>query len=681
MLNNLSKEPLIPFIGTVALFEDQVEQISGLGWGWRYKVAIFDYYSSSDSEIKDSDLDYAIALCPNDVGSGAGNFAKSLKIRQGDIVYGHIVGGKKGIKIILGIFGRTADTQYGDGRFDCKPGYTTNVPKADKEVSTAGENNEPNGQEGPVQLPIDKARQVKRAAAGGGAIGQKVNFANTCENTTISNVETALENLIKWLQERQGKISEFQEKIDETADEIKSSMNWLVGEIIKEINHFFVGDPDDPTKPGIIPTALNALYTTVYSATVPAAGPAAAHIAGSEAIAAFAVPISALEAALICVTNALLEGLVTLIKELLLSMVDNIENFVSCVVDQFIGSLLTSVVDRVASGLNDALGALSGLLGGVIDIVSIAQDAISLFNSLDSLLDCNQVNTKCDGTKEWIIGAGPKDAMDIDQSFDNIFNFVNDTAALVNEGINAGRGIVDDATGAFNSIDEGIKGTVDIFNSSAIAQGDFVGGVKRCLPVYPTSCGSAQIKIFGGGGTGGSAVPIFGPTVARALNDTSIGQNVNQTASIIGATLENAGSGYRFPPFVEITDECGIGYGARARTTINNKGEIDSIYIVSSGEGYPISNQEPVGVTGVTVVATGIGYSEGDTATDNFGNEYSLIIDNGRIISASPINITEIPDLVTIKVNSETGLGAVLKPVLGAVPPQEEVIQVIDCIS
>ena len=150
-----------------------------------------------------------------------------------------------------------------------------------------------------------------------------------------------------------------------------------------------------------------------------------------------------MEAAIICVTNALLEGLITLIKELLLSMVDNIENFVSCVVDQFIGSLLTSIVDRIAGGLSDALGALSGLLGGVIDIVSVAQNAISLFNSLDSLLDCNQVNTKCDGTKEWIIGAGPKDAMDIDQSFDNIFNFVNDTAALVNDGINAGKGVID----------------------------------------------------------------------------------------------------------------------------------------------------------------------------------------------------------------------------------------------
>ena len=673
------------WVGQIPPMESMSEQFEGQGWGNRFKVRILGYHTLDENELPNEDLPWAIVMLGTTDGTGSANFAKSTKIRPGDVVFGFFIDGDNAQNpVIMGLLGNTDQYAKGNYKTPFSPftGYTTNIPKPDKEVSTANEANEAKGnaQEAPVQLPVQKAQEVKRAAAGGGAIGQKLHFANTCENTTITGIEDTLENLIKWLQERQGKISDFQEKIDETAELIKSSMNWLVGEIIKNINHFFVGDPDDPTKPGIIPTALNALYTTVYTATI-ALGPAAAHQAGSQAIAAFAVPISALEAAIICVTNALLEGLITLIKELLLSMVDNIENFVSCVVDQFIGSLLTSIVDRIAGGLSDALGALSGLLGGVIDIVSVAQNAISLFNSLDSLLDCNQVNTKCDGTKEWIIGAGPKDAMDIDQSFDNIFNFVNDTAALVNDGINAGKGVIDGATGAFDSIDEGIKGTVDIFNSSAIAQGDFVGGVKRCLPVYPTSCGSAKIKIFGGGGTGGAAVPIFGPSVARALNETSIGQNVNQTASIIGATLENAGSGYRFPPFVEITDECGIGYGARARTTINDKGEIDSIYIVSSGENYPTDDQDPIGVTGVTVVATGIGYDESDTATDNFGNEYSLIIDDGRIISASPINTIEIPDLVTIKVNSETGLGAVLKPVLGAVPPQEGFIQSIDCIS
>ena len=673
-LNNLSKEPPIPFIGTVVEFNDQKEQISGQGWGWRYKVAIMNDYSSRTEDIKNSQIEYALALIPNDAGSGASNYAKSLKIRQGDIVYGHKVGGKRGINLILGLFGRTKDTKLGDNRFDAKTGYTDEVTEPDGEVSTSGETNEPDGQEPPVQLPKTKATQAGRAAAGASTIGVKLTPANTCENTTLTNIDETLSNLIKFIQEKQGKLSEYQDKIDEAAEAIKSSLSWLVGEIMKALTDFLVGDDN---KPGIIPVALNALYTSVYTAIVSTAGPAAAHIAASKAIEAFVIPISALEAALICVANALLEGLVTLIRELLLSMLENIDRFVTCIVDQFVGSLLNSVVDRIAGGLSDALGGLSGLLGGAIDIISVAKDAISFFNSLGGLLDCNQVNTKCDGTKEWIIGQGPKDAMDINQSFDSIFNVVNTAGALANDAINTIQGVPTD----LQKLTGGITDVVDIFNGDSLLEGR-TGDFGKCLTTYPSSCGSAQIKIFGGGGIGGSAIPILGPTVERIINDTSIGQNVNRTANVIGAVLENAGSGYRFPPFVEITDECGIGYGAKARSTINNEGEITSIYLVSSGENYPANGETGYGVIDVVVVSPGLEYKEGDKIRDNFGNEYSPTIEDGRIISVSPINNVEVPDLVSIRIDSETGLGAVLKPILGKITSQqEEVIQVIDCIS
>ena len=709
---NLAKTPPISFVGRVVSFEYQDEQVNGEGWGWRYKVALMNDLTSSRVDTSDDNVKTALALIPNDAGSGAANCAKSLKIRQGDVVYGHkIGGGEPYTHIILGLFGRNKQTKNGEGRFDCESGYTERLPQADGEVSTSKETTGPAEQEPPVQLPKTKASQAGRAAAGGSAVGMKLTPANTCENTTLTNIEEALENLIKFIQEKQGKLSEYQDKIDEVAELIKASLSWLVGEIMKAITDFLVGDDN---KPGIIPVALNALYTSVYAAIVSTAGPAAAHIAASKAIEAFVIPISALEAALICVANALLEGLVTLIRELLLSMLENIDRFVTCIVDQFVGSLLNSVVDRIADGLSGALGGLSSLLGGAIDIISVAKDAISFFNSLGGLLDCNQVNTKCDGTKEWIIGQGPKDAMDITQSFDNIFNVVNTAGALANDVINTIEGVptsIQELTG-------GITDVVDIFNGDSLIEGR-TGNFGNCLTTYPTSCGSAQIKIFGGGGTGGSAIPILGPTIERIINDTSIGQNVTKTANIIGAVVENAGSGYRFPPFVEITDECGIGYGAKARSTINNEGQITSIYMVSSGENYPINGETGYGVVDVVVVSSGIGYKTTDTAIDNFGNEYSLTIDTdssttgtgtggtgtggtggtgtggtdtlttdtnitGRILSVSLINKVEVPDLVTIRINSETGLGAVLKPILGKIDgstTQEEVIQVIDCIS
>ena len=677
------------WIGQIPPMESMGEQFDGEGWGNRIKVRIMGYHPLDDSEagLKNEDLPWALIMLGNTDGSGGSNFSKSTKIRPGDVVFGFFMDGDDAQNpVIMGILGNTASYTKGDYKFPFSPftGYTTNIPKPDKEVSTANEANESNktSQEPPVQVEKGRATGLGRAAAGGSAVGMKLTPANTCEDTTLTSIDETLSNLIKFIQEKQGKLSEYQDKIDEAAETIKSSLSWLVGEIMKALTDFLVGDDN---KPGIIPVALNALYASVYSAIVSTAGPAAAHIAASQEIEAFVIPISALEAALICVANALLEGLVTLIRELLLSMLENIDRFVTCIVDQFVGSLLNSVVDRIAGGLSDALGGLSGLLGGAIDIISVAKDAISFFNSLGGLLDCNQVNTKCDGTKEWIIGQGPKDAMDINQSFDSIFNVVNTAGALANDVINTIEGVptsIQELTG-------GITDVVDIFNGDSLLEGR-TGDFGKCLTTYPSSCGSAQIKIFGGGGIGGSAIPILGPTVERIINDTSIGQNVNRTANVIGAVLENAGSGYRFPPFVEITDECGIGYGAKARSTINNEGEITSIYLVSSGENYPVNGEIGYGVVDVVVVSPGIGYEEGDEVRDNFGNEYSPTIEDGRIISVSPINNVEVPDLVSIRIDSETGLGAVLKPILGKIDgstsldgstSQEEVIQVIDCIS
>ena len=123
MLNNLSQEPPIPFIGTVVKFDNQKEQVTGSGWGWRYKVALFDSYSSRQSEIEDANIEYAIAMAGTSDGSGGSNFRKSLRISQGDTVVGFKYGGKRGVAIIFGVLARTTNTRFGTGRFDAKSGY------------------------------------------------------------------------------------------------------------------------------------------------------------------------------------------------------------------------------------------------------------------------------------------------------------------------------------------------------------------------------------------------------------------------------------------------------------------------------------------------------------------------------------------------------------------------------
>ena len=49
-----------------------------------------------------------------------------MRISQGDTVVGFKYGGKRGISIIFGVFPRTKNTVFGDGRFDAKSGYYGN---------------------------------------------------------------------------------------------------------------------------------------------------------------------------------------------------------------------------------------------------------------------------------------------------------------------------------------------------------------------------------------------------------------------------------------------------------------------------------------------------------------------------------------------------------------------------
>ena len=100
MLNNYSKDPVTITLATVVSFDDQKEQVTGLGWGWRCKVAMHPFTSSS-VEIKDEELEYAVILATNSDGTGAADRRRSSRIRQGDTVVVAKIGGKEEFHVFL----------------------------------------------------------------------------------------------------------------------------------------------------------------------------------------------------------------------------------------------------------------------------------------------------------------------------------------------------------------------------------------------------------------------------------------------------------------------------------------------------------------------------------------------------------------------------------------------------
>ena len=215
-----------------------------------------------------------------------------------------------------------------------------------------------------------------------------------------------------------------------------------------------------------------------------------------------------------------------------------------------------------------------------------------------------------------------------------------------------------------------IAGALDIFDSNMKVPG-FKSAISNCYSGLPTLCEPPKIKIFGGGGSGAEAIPLFGNIVKGIKYNTG---------SIIDITITNPGNNYTFPPFVEVVDNCKQGFGATARATVKN-GKISSIYIVTEGENYPIADQPELVINTVNIINPGENYSDGDIVTDNFGNEYDVTIQNGAVTKVKPLTQIAVDAVPELRVRSSTGVGALIFANIGGRSEDGEVKEVIDCIS
>lgn len=655
------------WIGQVPPIEDDngdiwSEQANQDGWGTRVKVRILGYHTLDTTELSNKDLPWAQVMMPTTTGSGSAFYASRSKVRQGDMVIGFFLDGDNAqIPIIIGVFSKGelwSEKEY-SGPFTPFTGNTKNIPKIDPSMRDGTPTNDNiRTAQGAPQVVNPKTQKPSTFSG----TGMNVVLANTCENTTQAVVKSEIDNLLNTIQNTQGKISEYKQKIQNAAEVIKGALGWIVNEMFSRLELFLVGTQE---KPGIIPRGIQALYTAVYGSVYAATlDPAPSHRAGAKAESVLILPVNALERLLVCIKNEVIDTLASLIEKVLESLLENVKNFVSCAAEQFVGVVLNTVVDQVSNGLSSALDGVLGVLGVAFDVASFIRDIPGL---LSGLFDCGQSNTKCDGTKEWKIAIGPKSFEET--NFKNVSNALNTIGSKINSITEGVSGVIDDFTETANII----SSTADIFNgNSSLPQ----GSLDRCYTGIAIDYGVGTIKIFGGGGTGAEAIPIFGGIV-QSVNDLT--QTVYRSGSIIGAIVTKKGSGYRFPPFVEITDNYDLGYGSKGRAVINDKGELESIYIVSSGTGYPAGDQGPSGVVKTVIQSSGLNYTIGDTAFDNFGNEYELIIEDGRILGAQPINSVEVPDIPLISVNSETGFGAVISPVFGSITQSSKIQTQIDC--
>ena len=181
------KTPLESWVGTVVAYDSQKEQIEG-GWGWRYKVRIMGDNTNTD-QITDQQLSYAYVLLPTTAGSGGAYKMRSVRISQGDFVYGVRGGGAGAPTMILGVFPRTAAQSSGDGNFKNLSGFYGSLGSPNKTLS--GEFNEQKGPNTPGVTALDPKEQNLSNRPDPSPLLETVGV-DPKDDKTIDNLETTL---------------------------------------------------------------------------------------------------------------------------------------------------------------------------------------------------------------------------------------------------------------------------------------------------------------------------------------------------------------------------------------------------------------------------------------------------------------------------------------------------------
>jgi hypothetical protein len=618
------------WIGQIPPIEDMSGQVDGKGWGNRFKVRIIGYHPYSEAELPNEDLPWAQCLIPTTAGSGAANVATGVQLQPGDTVLGFFLDGDNAqIPVILATFGRTFSVPSKNYQSPFVPftGYSSKVQKAKVTSNQTNENRE-DSNPSPASVTEEQADAISQRVgyqifSENSAIGNQIPLANTVKNTRIDKIKSIVKNLLRKLRNLRGNIERISQTIREAADKIVTLCNDLIGGMFD----FLIKQLIKVLKQGV-----DLLYKLVFAQVLAATGnPVAAHIAGVAAQKAMVMPVKALEEAFACIAGTVVESMKSLVFDILNSIVNSVDRFVSCAADQFAGTLLNSIIGILETLFEGPLAAVASLLQFFSDfnVGNILREAIGVLSEFGAGFGCNQSLDNYRGlVNEWSVGAGPSGSVS------------STVSSLVNTY-------------------ENIKDITNIIGS-----GVDISSVQKCFTDALQFASPPIVNIFGGRGSGAAAIPIFGNLITNP--------DGNVTASVIGLQLTNRGSGYTYPPFIEIADDADQGYGAVARALINKNGEIESIYMVSEGENYSVGNLAEFSVLRVLVEDGGSGYNNDTVITDNLGNEYDYQIIGGSITQVTPLN-NNVDSLPILTVTSDTGFGAILRPVVGALRGNGEI--------
>ena len=434
---------------------------------------------------------------------------------------------------------------------------------------------------------------------------------------------------------------------------------------------------------GFVSTALTAAKNFIFN-KIP--NPLAAIAQNTSFLNTAFKPIGKLFGAFGCLGSTIKKALKNTIKNLLQNMIaKGFTNPLECAVEDFIGTLtnkISSLMDGIISPLLAPINSLFSIVGkGFGSVMGVLGGGLNILGKLNGLLNCKDSGATCHQVEHWGLNKGSQkpDSKKKKQNF-------------ISRAINKGNEKIGDLAGKLD------KKTVNL-QDKLLNDPNFKREAATCNAGNVLDCGLPRVEFFGGGGEGGAGSVILGNFI-QELDDAvagtavsfrdgrtgkvgSIIEDVKVTGSILGVDIKYPGEGYTSEPLVSFVDNCDQGYGAYGRATIDKDpnsptfGQITGVLMLSEGKNYPTGEQVDVFVEKIVVENGGSGYKLNDKIKDF---EICGVDENGTITKVCT-NDKAYRSTPSLNINSLTGSGAVLTPVMTTRRRETGIINVIDCIT
>ena len=699
-------------------WKDSMEKTRAEGGGkeqnynLRCRVRIVGYHDCAD-DLPDDKLPMAhVLLPPNTTTVGGGG--QTMQYQGGEVVVGFFADGDDAQQpIIFGtlfkqpfVADKLTNKEFKAKKQTCFIPYTP--PKA---VQQSGKHryNDDWIPKSPATRNFTDGESVQTQAQKQAEAATNITLDPVipCEDNEISKISNTIKDFTRKLQDLQalneantfidpafGGIVDIQNEIRLTTNKVHNSMTKLVRR----------------GRSWLIQETLDKLSTTLKD-NVPKVNQAPAGQA-----------VKSLSDVIFCNLEKIQDELLDYLSKSFENMVGQIVDIPVCGVENFLGDMfgqINNVLDTSLGGLFDQLNNIQG--GGIALPSETFSKAIKFANIITNVLDCDNLNCAEPSTFSSKSGVTKKVA----DSFENIL----DVSAL---------------TSLVNPLVDAMDGAIE----ASPTRPDCNTNVLQCGPPRVDFIGSS-----GQGATGSAIVNALGNIIGVAVNGTGFGYRRPPLLSFFDSCDKGYGAGgYPVMGNVSIVkDENGknlLDENGNIVTVIDPNGtEIGVVGVVMTDPGQeylpnstetdidgnvkelvPDPNASYDGATSyitelsdVVVANAGYAYTDEDTITveggsvdeeepdEEFGAdvpinqpgkaEVQLKIERGHIVGATVVNggsgFTDLPELT---INSETGFGAQLRPVLKFtkvedaaqsvdtdIPfdrnlPQTTVITVIDCI-